>query len=497
MIEHEVKLAVWPGFVLPPLDHVADGVLAVPVGEKRQDAVYFDTPDLRLARSGITLRHRSDDGWTLKLPDDAAIKGGLSRTEIMFAGDHKAVPPELQSRTASRVRSAVLGPVARLQTLRRRTDLIDAEGAVVAEVVDDEVSVLDGRRVALRFREVEVELREGGEPRMLDEVVARLRAAGAGAPDPTPKVMRALGPRAQTEADLADRPLGSKPTGAQVLAAGLTRAARRLIEHDPLVREGGDDEAVHQARVATRRLRSDLRTYRELLDEEWVAPLRTDLKWLADALGEVRDADVLLTRLQRQLQTLRRPERVVGSALVELLDQQRSAARQRLLDVLGSERYLILLDRVVEASADPATLPAADAPASEVLPRLVRAPWSSLEKAAGRLRTSSADEEFHEVRIRAKRARYAADVAAIAIGKPARRLAEEVAKVQDVLGEHQDACVARDWLRRSAIDVDAPAAFVAGELSALQDIEAAAHRAAWPAAWSRASKGRLLAWLKA
>jgi hypothetical protein len=69
--------------------------------------------------------------------------------------------------------------------------------------------------------------------------------------------------------------------------------------------------------------------------------------------------------------------------------------------------------------------------------------------------------------------------------------------VQDVLGEHQDACVARDWLRRSAIDVDAPAAFVAGQLSALQDIEASAHRAAWPAAWSRASKGKLRAWLKA
>ena len=77
MRETEVKLAVWPGFVLPPLDDVADGVLAVPVGEKRQEAVYYDAPDVRLARAGITLRHRSDDGWTLKLPDD-----GLSLIHI-------------------------------------------------------------------------------------------------------------------------------------------------------------------------------------------------------------------------------------------------------------------------------------------------------------------------------------------------------------------------------------------------------------------------------
>jgi CHAD domain-containing protein len=495
VIEHEVKLAVWPGFVLPPLDDVADGVLAVPVGEKRQEAVYHDTPDLRLARAGVTLRHRSDDGWTLKLPEEAAMAGGLSRTEITVAGDPRTIPPTLRARITSRVRTATLGPVARLQTLRRRTDLVDGEGTVLAEVVDDEVSVIDARRVALRFREVEVELREAGSPAILEEVVTRLRAAGAGAPDPTPKVMRALGPRSQAPPELPDRALGTKPTAAQVLAAGLTRAARRLIEHDPIVREGGDDEGVHQARVATRRMRSDLRTYGELLDAAWVAPLRSELQWLAGALGEVRDADVLHSRLERQLAALRRPDRVVGAGLLELLDAQRGAARSRLLEDLDSPRYLALLDLVVEGAAAPRTLPAADAPASEVLPRLVRGPWAALEKKARRLDAGSADAELHEVRIRAKRARYAADVAALVLGKPALRLADEVANLQEVLGEHQDACVARDWLRRAAVEVDSPVAFVAGELAAVQDREADARREEWPAAWQRASKGKLRAWL--
>lgn len=494
-VEREVKLAVWPGFVLPSLDDVASGVLAVPVGEKRLEAVYHDTPDVRLARADITLRHRSDDGWTLKLPDDGAPVDGLSRREITVAGDQRAVPEEILALVTARVRTSPLGPVARLQTVRNRTDLLDPEGLKLAEVVDDEVSVLDGRRVAMRFREVEVELAEDAPDGMLDEIIARLRAAGAGAPDPTPKVMRALGPPAAAPAELADLPLGKRPTAGDVLRAGLTRAARKLIEHDPVIRTSDDDEAVHQARVATRRLRSDLRTYGDLLDEAWVAPLRDELRWLADTLGDVRDADVLLQRLRRQLDGLRRADRLVGAGLLELLERQRSEARTRLLDALASLRYVALLDLVVEAAAAPRTLPAADAPAVDVLPRLFATPWRALEKSASRISGGSADDELHSVRIRAKRARYAADVAALVIGKPAKRLSEAVADVQEVLGDHQDACVARDWLRRASLEVEAPAAFVAGQLAVLQDVEAERHRQAFPAAWRQAGKGKLRAWL--
>ena len=107
----------------------------------------------------------------------------------------------------------------------------------------------------------------------------------------------------------------------------------------------------------------------------------------------------------------------------------------------------------------------------------------------------SADEELHAVRIRAKRARYAADVAAVVNGGRARRLAGEIARLQDVLGAHQDACVARDWLRRTALDVDPPVAFVAGQLAAQQDAESVARRAELPAAWHRASKRKLRTWL--
>jgi CHAD domain-containing protein len=495
-IEHEVKLTVWPGFVLPPLDGVAEGVTAVGRGEKRLEAVYHDTPDMRLARSDITLRHRSDDGWTLKLPDEPVIAGALRRREVTVAGDPRTVPAAIRSLILSRVRTTALGPVARLQTARNRTDLVDADGDVLVEVVDDEVSVIDGRRVALRFREVEVELKNGASPPMLDEIIARLRAAGAGPPDPTPKVMRALGARAQAPPELADRRLGKEPSAGEVLAAGLTRSARGLIEHDPDVRVGTDDEAVHQARVATRRMRSDLRTYADLLDGDWAGALRDELSWLADSLGEVRDADVLLRRLRRQVDELHGAERASGNTLVDVLAAQRHAARARLLADLDSPRYTNLLDQVVEAAADPLTLPAARRPAAETLPRLFVKPWSSLERGARRLVPTSPDEDYHGVRVRAKRARYAADVAALVIGKPAQKLSGELSRLQDILGEHQDACVARQWLRETALDVDAPVAFVAGHLAAMQDAEAAARRTQWPAAWQRASRGKLRAWLK-
>jgi CHAD domain-containing protein len=496
-LEREVKLAVWPGFELPVLDGAVEGALAVPAEDERLDAVYYDAADLRLARSNITVRFRSDDGWTVKLPDDTPIsKGALARRELTVAGDARRPPAEIRSLLASRLRSAPLTAVARLQTVRRRVDLVDREGAVIAEIADDEVSVLDGRHVALRFREVEVELGPAVGDEVLDALVVRLRAAGAGAPDPTPKVIRALGPRASAAPELADRPLGKSPSAAEVLVAGLTRSVRRLVAHDPVIRLEDDDEAVHQARVATRRLRSDLRTYTELLDPTWVDPLREELRWLADALGEVRDADVLGKRLRRQLETMQRSDRVVGSALVAAIGEERTAARGRLLELLDSQRYSALLDALVDAAHDARVLPGADAPAVDVLPRLVRKPWSDLEKLASGLNGRSADEEMHAVRIRAKRARYAAEVAAIVVGAPAQRLADELGRVQDVLGEHQDACNAREWVRRTALEVEAPVAFVAGQVAALEDADASRWRDEWPAVWQRASRGKLRAWLK-
>jgi inorganic triphosphatase YgiF len=307
-IEREVKLGVWPGFTLPDLGDLGDGIVVEHAGEQELEATYYDTADLRLARWGITLRYRAgegdaSDGWTLKLPTSSTgAAGALVRDEIVVPGRPKTIPGEVLEHVAAWVRSASLGMVARMQTRRRRTVL----GKTVAEVVDDEVSVLDGQHVALRFREVEVELAPDADADdgLLDDVVGRLRAAGAGPPDPTPKVVRALGPRALSPPELVEPMVGKHSSAAEVLRAGITRAVLRVLSNDAGVRLTDDAEAVHQARVGTRRLRSDLRTFAPVLVEEWVETLRSELRWYADLLGAVRDTDVLAARVSSDLGAL-------------------------------------------------------------------------------------------------------------------------------------------------------------------------------------------------
>src|SRR5450830_651209 len=214
MIEREVKLGAGPAFHLPDLSGVIDGVAVTPPEAVRLETVYYDTPDLRLARWGVSLRHRAGEGWTLKLPPAQATgqpQGQLlERDELTFQGGSKKPPEGAVEIVRAYVRKAELVPVARLSTLRRRVRLVDAAGARVAEVVDDEVSVRDGRRVAARFREIEVEVssqQNGAAGGIIDPLVMRLRGAGAGAPDPTPKHIRALDPRAMEAPEVSPQPV--------------------------------------------------------------------------------------------------------------------------------------------------------------------------------------------------------------------------------------------------------------------------------------------------
>src|SRR6266581_5649188 len=205
--EVEVKLGAGPAFRLPNLDGVLEGAVVQSPEVLRLETVYHDTRDLRLARWGVSLRHRAGEGWTLKLlplPSSASNPGVLERTEMNYPGGPKRPPDAAVAVIRAYVRRSELVPVARLSTVRRRVRLTDPSGARLAEVVDDEVSVRDGRRVAARFREIEVEVAGNGAGDGLVLVLLdRLRGAGAGAPDPTPKHIRALGPRAMEPPEVA------------------------------------------------------------------------------------------------------------------------------------------------------------------------------------------------------------------------------------------------------------------------------------------------------
>lgn len=508
MLEEERKYEVDPRFTLPELaGALPAGGQVVPCAPVSLRATYYDTVDLRLARAGASLRYRRGDEkpWTVKLPTDVP---GI-RHEISRSGPPGAIPAELADVVTSYARGAALSPATVLRTTRRVYELRGGDGNLLAELDDDTVAVLDGKSVRQRFREIEVERHAGGR-KLLDRVGEQLRAAGAATGTFTPKHVRALG--AMGPADLV-RPCGAlsrKASAGDVVTEALRADVVRMLSHDPLVRlriplpDG--DTAVHQMRVGCRRLRSDLRTFAPLLDRGWVARLRTELGWFAEVLGGARDAEVLRARLRRTAGL--DPLAPLDDAAVARIDADLGARHEEALTALDAalrtDRYLSLLDLLVEAAAAPRLVPAkASQKAVELLPRLVGRPWRQLAygadgvTGAGDLDPVAPDGDWHEVRIRAKRARYAAEAVAGLLGGPAAELARAVTAVQTLLGEHQDAVVAADtWLSIAQSDPDDHAlAVTAGRL--VERERAAVHRvrAEFPAAWAAANRRRLTEWL--
>ena len=502
MREVELKLAVHGSFVMPDLASDNLGIAAaedLPRLETR--TTYYDTDDLRLARHGITLRHRTgEEGgprWTLKLP----VPGEdlTAHDEVSFHAPASRVPDEARNLVTAFVRAAPLGAVASIRTRRDRWMLLGVDGEELAEVVDDVVSVYEGRRVLGRFRELEIEGRTLDRTG-LEGVSALLQEAGATAAEPIPKVVRALGSRATGEADVPhDIPVDPGDPSGRAVQAALANGLYRLILHDPVTRVGSDPEGVHQMRVATRRMRSDLRTFEPLIVHEWATELRAELKWLGDVLGAVRDLDVQQTRLGKTAGDLRADVH----PLFEDISTRHEAARAALLTELNGERYVALLDRLVEAIHTPTLTPLAEKSCEDQLPAVVARPWGKLEKAARKLRRKSPDEALHKVRIRAKRTRYAAEAVAGALppseSKAATRLAKRCSDVQDVLGDFQDAVVAAGVIeelgRRHR--QSGPLNFALGRMAEREYKLAQQKRAEFPGVWASVAKNKNLEWLNA
>src|SRR5437870_2930671 len=352
MLEREIKLGVTPGFELPPLDRIAEGVVAAPTQETRLETVYYDTPDLRLARWGCSLRFRQRQGWTLKLPQPSDGPA-LVRRELEFPGEGSRPPEAATALVQAYVRRSSLVPVATLSTMRKTVQLKNAAGDLQAEVVDDDVSVIQGLRVANRFREVEVELREPGADILIEPVLAMLKAAGAGDVDPTPKHLRALGPRAAGPPEVTTIELGPNALTSEIVRNAIADSVATLMRHDPGVRLGDDPEDVHRARVATRRLRSQLRTFRTLLDSEWANALREDLRWLGSGLGSVRDRQVMAQRVRSRSSALAEADAPPLADLAAAPQAAREEARGRLVLEMRSDRYIELVERLLEASREP------------------------------------------------------------------------------------------------------------------------------------------------
>ncbi|NEA06334.1 CHAD domain-containing protein, partial [Streptomyces sp. SID10116] len=421
-------------------------------------------------------------------------------------------PRALRGLVRARVREAELAPLLRLETTRHVRHLVDAEGTLLAEVSLDAVRAErcapGGERIG--WSELEVELADDGDPRLLDKVDKKLRKAGVRRSLWSSKLNRAL--RTTAPMDGKTKRTDDEGTGHAVVhleddtpvSSGdhvLTRLRTQrdaLLALDPAVRRDLPD-SVHQMRVATRRLRSAFKSYRKILDRTVTDPIGEELKWLAAELGVDRDQEVLTERLTDRIGALPRTL-LLGPVRgrLRIWTVARSAgSRRRTVAVLESKRYLALLDSLDALLADPPLRPAAAAPPEKAL---VKAALKDYERLATRIEHAlglppgqERDVALHDARKAAKRARYAGEAATPALGKPAKKFAKRMKSVQKVLGDHQDSVVAREALRALAIQAHlaGESAFTWGLLYGQEEAAGKDRERELPEAWAEASRAKV------
>ncbi|WP_448610848.1 CYTH and CHAD domain-containing protein [Geodermatophilus sp. URMC 60] len=484
-VEVERKFEAGEDFSLPDLTG-AGAVAAVGDPEEQSlAATYYDTPDLRLLRSRVTLRRRTggaDAGWHVKLPGPDGARRELHQPLGRAA---RTAPRAVVAPVLGLLGTAAAEPVATISTRRLVHRLLDDAGGVLAEVADDAVvgtafATDPGEPATVTtWRELEVELVDGDEA-LIEAVAERLVAAGArpsaapsklgrvldgrlpapAAPAPAPTTVEAVGKAGKGKK--AKKQKAAVRTAGEVVLGAVARQLQALHDADLAVRTE-QPEGVHDLRVACRRLRSILAAFRPVLDREHTDPLRTELQWVGAQLSGARDAEVALSHL-RELVAAQPVELVLGPVAARLrqteVKDHESGAR-RVTRTLTDRRYLQLLDALDALLAEPPVTELAAAPAPVQLAEAVRRTGKRLRRAVDAAReTEGAErhEHLHEVRKAAKRVRYTAEVAEAEFGEPATALIACTRQVQDLLGAAQDTVVTRDVAVRVG-----RAAFAAGE----------------------------------
>ncbi len=515
--EVEIKLDVDEGAEMPPLTDLVGSVGVASVAEPEDvdlEAAYFDTDDLALATAGVALRRRvggADQGWHLKLRTKEA------RREVRLPLSRAKHTPPKPFRDTLQVLSGdrPMAVVTTLRTHRRVHRLLDEQGAVLAEVCDDRVTAVtpppppegpngpdattEEAATERTWREWEVEL-VAGEPELLEKVGALLERAGAVPTTRPAKLVQALGDRLPPLDE--NRFAGARPKRPSrvVAEARIAEQVAELLRCDPLVRLDAED-SVHQMRVATRRLRSALATYRPLLDRTVTDPLRDELKWVGAVLGEARDAEVIRERL-REAVADERPDLLVGP--VGFIDQRLAEgyreAHARAVEALVGERYHAMVDRLAALVADPPWSDRADEPLRELMLARVRHDRKRVVRAVEAVESAADSDErdqlLHDVRKAAKRARYAAEPL-VDLYPDAPAFVDAYKEVQSTLGDLHDTVATRAALRRLSAEAASGGrdTFSYGVLYLREEAAGEAYHAAYTDALAAAEDKALRRWL--
>ena len=501
--------------------HARDGGWEFRFGEpEEQIDSYYDTPDWRFFRAGYVLRVRQ----TQHAPAEATLKsfgtrenGLRQRREISerlkpddLAGNPSDGMIASPGPVGQRLRMVLSGRSA--QALRRlfvaqtRRTRIAAHkaGADVAEIALDDVSIAGDRRgEPIRFRRVEVELAPDGASDLESatglaaSLVARMQSACALRPAAASKFELGLRARRLQPAFAPDlgqpqdpRHLDDDPIIAELAFAVLREHFAQLLWHEPGVRLGEEAEAVHRARVATRRLRAALGLFRDHLPGDG-RRYRSELRWVARLLGGVRDLDVQQERLAAWRRDQAMSAAAGWQALEDWLARRRAQARAKMLRGLNSLRYARLVGAFSDFLRNGARADEKHqaTPARRALPDLILKRYARVRKLGNAIDDDSSPEDYHELRIQCKRLRYALEFAQALYPKAIRNYLPRLIALQDLLGLYQDAHVAIAEMRRLSLSAEpalpASAAFALGEIAQRYAQQAEKLRARFPRLYRR------------
>jgi CHAD domain-containing protein len=439
-----------------------DGLILEPRSTQQIFDTYLDTDDWRIHRAGFALRVRSGTGSTeatLKSLHSASTEVADRRelTETLLNADSETIR-ELVGPVGTRV-SAVSGarnllPLFELRTSRQRFAVRKSdETRQLGEIALDEtvISRPHGEPQASMLRvEVEALTDSHGPLRSLVKTLRSNCALESASDTKYSLGLKSVGlaPPAQ---EFAATAVDASMTVVEVALANLRRYLAAWYLHEPGARLGDDPEALHDLRVAGRRLDAILRQFRSFLPAEFLK-LRTTLKAVLSALGHARDLDVALSELQDFSRQLPKSDRAGMEPLKKHLLSERGRARAQMLSVLDSiwvQRNLQELAALLAAPVAASEASAADL-ALHAAAILIRKRFRKVRKRADLLDADSSTEAYHEVRGQVKKLRYALEAVADLYGNPANDMIRALRRWQENLGVQQDAAVATQRLNALA-----------------------------------------------
>jgi CHAD domain-containing protein len=246
-----------------------------------------------------------------------------------------------------------------------------------------------------------------------------------------------------------------------------------LRDQFPGVVADRDPEFVHQARVATRRMRSALILFHSALPEKTVTYFEERLKWLGGLFGAVRDLDVFIINLTDYQDKLESFPKSKKEALETLVVKQRRAPLKALNEALKSRCYKNFERRLAqfleEPCADCAELPMAMKPIREVAPDVVIQKFENVLEQSRKTLANPQLTEYHCLRIQMKRLRYTVEFMAPPYGHAFDDMIKSTVEIQDCLGRLQDTVFNQKLIKRILQDwqgklVDSDLIFILGEI---------------------------------